>query len=439
LFHDRSKDHFLISLTEKARFTALMMLDQRSKSIRASVCLKAKDTVAPDPAAQDYTVRVSLAFGLGALNDLRIIMPDDWRRFEEESGLRADDIETFDAFISYLDISCGLWLPEGDGLRSLFDDFVRSYGRPDIDKQMFDKLLDLFSLPLEQAAKWGIPAAFIGLGESYLRFDDYKRLMDPGLSALSLLVRKYEGAWSRTVGSQLAKAADYIGSKLDKHSRMSVVTRRNTRHGELDLAVYDKLSNDVVICEVKTVYDRFRTSFRYESYAHERVDVAKAVKQLRRIETAFAGDSLTLAEVFIGTSLPIKPRSITKCLLTWWDGLDLTINSPDDDIICLTFDAFITIMNACDGDVGSFATCVEELRSVSCVGTLRKLDITPPEAPTFQVAQRDCFMPIECYVELGLSEVSLRLLELLPCLPFEHQADADDSLIDYLSEVRPAR
>jgi hypothetical protein len=94
-----------------------------------------------------------------------------------------------------------------------------------------------------------------------------------------LLMRKHPHDWNNTVGSDLAEVADTLCARLPAVPGLLFATmKKKAGIGDIDLAIYDRRSHVLLLCEIKTVFDRFRTSYQLSNFAGQRVNFAKAAR-----------------------------------------------------------------------------------------------------------------------------------------------------------------
>jgi hypothetical protein len=100
------------------------------------------------------------------------------------------------------------------------------------------------------------------------------------------------------VGSSLAQAADTLAAMLPQTARLKVAVRCNYSGGDVDLALYDDQKCELLLCEIKTVFDKHRTDSLMHRFDEAKVNVSRAASQLRSTEQAIASGHLTLKQLF---------------------------------------------------------------------------------------------------------------------------------------------
>src|ERR1035438_3342922 len=78
------------------------------------------------------------------------------------------------------------------------------------------RLMNLFSLTPKEAQEYSLPVPFFRLGNQYLRYDGFLHIMCPAVGFLTIVIRKHEASWSRTLGSTLAHASDVVAASLPR-------------------------------------------------------------------------------------------------------------------------------------------------------------------------------------------------------------------------------
>ncbi|WP_414943848.1 hypothetical protein [Amycolatopsis sp. cmx-11-32] len=243
----------------------------------------------------------------------------------------------------------------------------------------FDALLSLHTVTPQEAVTWGVQAPFLRCGEFLASWPFAFHVLYPDLGFISLLVRRHERLWSTTVGSSLALAADWLGAQLPQHSRLAWAARRARRGvGDADLVLWDRQTDDVVVVELKTTYDKFRSHAQLQNFVDQRVNFPKAIKQANRTAAAIRDGSWPLRDIF-GKAAPALPRSVTPCVLTWWDTYNPTLGSEDEIVSC-NFATFIYVISLAKGDVSASITTLRELARIYCPGVLKPVHVTLDES-----------------------------------------------------------
>ena len=148
---------------------------------------------------------------------------------------------------------------KADHLFSQLSSFCQFYKRHPLARPQFDTLLALMSSDIADAKSAGVVISFLRIGDWYRYWWFAYHVLVPSLVFVSALQRKYSDLWSRTFGSDMALVADYIASQLPANPDVVVITRRAKKGiGDIDLALLNTKSNELLLCELKTVFDRFQ-------------------------------------------------------------------------------------------------------------------------------------------------------------------------------------
>ena len=238
------------------------------------------------------------------------------------------------------------------------------------------RLMNLFSLTPKEAQEYSLPVPFFRLGNQYLRYDGFLHIMCPAVGFLTIVIRKHEASWSRTLGSTLAHASDVVAASLPTYRDVAVAVRRNIAKGDVDLALYDLTRRHLLICEVKTVYDKHRTTYQMHRFEEAKVNVQRAVDQLARTTAALNAGDLTVTTIF-GQKLP-PPLHVDRALLTWLDPVDLTMDTPHEHVLSLNFATLRYLHKRCNGNISTMVRSIKELRNIWCLAVERPLELGQP-------------------------------------------------------------
>jgi hypothetical protein len=63
------------------------------------------------------------------------------------------------------------------------------------------------------------------------------------------------------------------------------------------MAVFDHATGELLICEIKTVFDHFRTEFQVSNITEDRVNFEKALQQLNVARNALLAEQWSLRDV----------------------------------------------------------------------------------------------------------------------------------------------
>jgi hypothetical protein len=268
--------------------------------------------------------------------------------------------------------------------------------------------MNLFSLTPKEAQEYSLPVPFFRMGSHYLRYDSFLHIMSPAMGLLTIVIRKHEANWSKTLGSTLAHAADVVAASLPPYPDVAVAVRRNFAGGDVDLGLYDITRRHLLICEVKTVYDKHRTIYQMHRFEQAKVNVQRAVDQLARTTAALSAGSLSVATIF-GRKLP-APLHIDQALLTWLDPVDLTMDTPHEHVLSLNFATLRYLHQRYDGNITNMVRSIKELRNIWCLAVQRPLDVGQPTVKSHLEVQVPALDSDADLASLGLSTLTLKEL-----------------------------
>lgn len=380
-YYSKSDDRFHMRLARRRRVSALSGLDPIAHVSALHNALGGNANVAMS--IDDAFLR--LASGQEHLQYITGADPEGWKRFSAHTGVSASSFAAFSGFLTFLDYAASLvghslWYSEAklDGLWRAFTEAFPATKA--VDPGVLD-LTDVFSMSPAAAKESGLVVPFLKVGHQYLRYPGYIHSVSLTMGLLSIVIRKHEAEWSRTLGSTLARAADVIAAKLKDYRNLDVVTRRKIgRKGDMDLAIFDKASETLLICEVKTVYDRQRTARWTAWFEDAKVNISRAVAQLRSsIESVQSGQT-PLGTIF--SKAVRNPKRIRGAVLTWLDPKDLTIGSSEEDILSLNFETFLYLLKVSNGNLETVLKMAHELRNLWFTAIERPLDLGQAELHT---------------------------------------------------------
>lgn len=413
----------LWSLVEDEEGLRVHLAPRARRSALHLVANKA-DFLAADPsiqqALQDHggdMESITLTLSTNALSVLQESCPDAWSRLAAGLPFRVDILPFFRAFVIRLSRSGLRWLTR-DTLWEYWTDFSTDRTAPAIDRDEWDALVDFNAVTPGEGLEWGLQAAFIRFGETFAAWPFVFHVLHPDLNFLTLLVRRYSDLWSRTIGADLALVADRMAAQVPDDGRFIARARRKRKGaGEVDLAILDRATGDVMVLELKTVFDRFRTHVQLSNFTEQRVNFDKAIGQARRVADAIRDGDWSLRDLF-GNEAPASPGIVTPALLTWWDTYNPTLDS-DDSIICSNFACFEYLLAESRG-LPDLVTALEELPRLYCPAVLRPgvATFNGDPIPIRREVQTDLLPPLE---PGRLSPLTRAVLADLPQLPSDPQ------------------
>jgi len=418
-YWDTERDTFYLKLTKRRRISALHMINDQAQ-FEALRSLTDRLLNFQGPSSDDIDdIYVAYGSDLEHLRYLFEASPKMWSAFENEIGFAYSDIVGYACFIVFLDhaatmVGHSLWYDQSK-LLVLLEIFGKMFPNIKLSNEILPLLMKAFSLRPQEAAEYFLPVPFFDYGNKYLRYPNYSKTMSPAMGLLTIAIRKHETSWSKTVGSSLARAADVVASLLPKFDNILIAVRRIIRGvGDIDLALYDKVTQHLLICELKTVYDKHRTVRQMQRFEDSKVNLDHAIDQLRSSTSAIKSGTMSMDAIF-GKPVPI-PSRIDVALLTWIDPIDLTVGSANEDVFSLNFETFCYLIRRSSGDLATMLRAITELRNIWCVAERRQIDlqIGPLTELEVQVPLLDTLSELNRLDLVSLTQDVLRLLPVLP-------------------------
>jgi hypothetical protein len=134
----------------------------------------------------------------------------------------------------------------------------------------------------------------------------------------------------------------------------------------------------------------------------------------------------------------LRPDRVHLALLTWLDPIDLTVGTPDEDILSLNFATFLWLAHASAGDVQALATSIRELRNLWAVALTRPLDLGQPELKTDLEVQSGLLDARTSLETLPLSSLSRGIIELMSTVDDVTGHSEAPAWISYIDDTRRA-
>lgn len=395
------------------RRSALHLLSNKAEYLAASPemqDLMSNPQAYPDP---DTSVRFSLDTVGSQIQFIADALPDSWNKLYRKLPFSFAGAQSFRVFCTSVG-HLGDYSPYArwfrrENLWHLWGRFVQKYQVSELDEAEFDSLLHLFSLTPAEAVEWGVVAPFLRLGEDYGHWFFSSHVMHPDLNYLALLVRRFPQAWSDTVGGDLAAIASWLKSRLPASNEILTATEcRRKGLGDIDLAVFDPRCGSLLLCEIKTTFDKFRTNRQLSDYAEKRVDFTRARGQLAKNISAVTSGEWPVDSIF-RTKVGAAVREVTPLLLTWWDQYNPTLGSSGE-IITMNFRTFIYLMEQTRGDLPLFTQASRDLSHCYCPAHLQTIyvRILDKMIPVVREMQTDLLPPasaLRAQSEWTLSEM----------------------------------
>ena len=355
------EEYILFSINKKMRRSALNILATKAEYFSCSE--EVRDIL--DNIEKYEPEMLPLKQGIQDLEILYNGVPEAWEFFLNGLKYTPKDIVSFRGFMMYIRRVDRIWFRYKD-LWKIWGEYAKEFKQEDIEREIFDCLLDFFSIKPGDAVKWGVQIPFIKIGDWYAYWFFYFHAMNPNLTLLSLWIRKYNRLWSNTLGSKMADVSAYIESCLPIVNGVFTVSQRLLKGiSDIDLAVYDSINNHLLICEVKTVFDKFRTNYQFTNFLNQKVNYVKASSQLMKIIKELTNNNKIL-ECIVCVKIKQEKMRITHMVLTWWDISNPNIDTSYNDILCCNFKTFLYLYRKTNGDIGLLSDSIKQLANIFC-------------------------------------------------------------------------
>lgn len=423
-------------LTRRRRCSAMMMLDAPAKQALLELLIGRQLS---ELSLDD--LNHALASSQEMLHFLTQSDPCGWLKFEQSMGVDAERFAALSGFLVFLEFAAvqvnhSYWYDEAK-LIELWAVYVCTYPQygPITGQSIIDAITRFSMAPSEAAKTLSYPPFYLLHGK-FLRNPCFINAQGMTASLLSIAIRRHERDWNNTLGSTLAMAADTIKSLLPVLSRLKVSVRRKFPGGDVDLALYDTQTSELLICEVKTVYDKHNVDSLMHRFEEAKVNVDKAASQLEETALAISGGKLSMASIF-GEKLAV-PKAVHKVLLTWLDPVDLTMGTEYEEVMCMNFAIFIYLIHVSEGNVQAVAAAVHELRNVWPVALSRPLDLGQPELAAELEVQTNLLDRRSDLERLGLSPLSKKIIAQMDSVDEVAASAQPESWISYLRDTMRA-
>ncbi|MFB4273497.1 hypothetical protein [Nonomuraea sp. GTA35] len=411
-----------VSLAKPVRRSALHlvshMAEHASHTTEVAAMLKL-------PGEEMDLSELTLALDISALKVFSESSPQSWDLLCAGLDFPMEMLPSFRAWFVYLaQTSVRRWFTI-DELWADWTEFTDRRGIECQSRQYFEAIVNLHALTPSEAESWGCQAPFLRCGEFLAVWFFAFHALPPDLIFLTLLTRRYDRLWSTTIGSTLASAADWLGSQLPTNPRLAWAARKRFRDvGDADLILWDRHTDDIVVLELKTTYDKFRSHFQLRNYIDQRVNFSKATSQAKRVAEAITQGTWSMRDIF-GKAAPKQPRSVTPAVLTWWDTFNPTLGT-ENEILCCNFSTFAYIATEAEGNLNATVTTIRELTMLFCPGQLHPMDISlDGQQRTFFREVQGAELPPSSYWG-DMAPLTVKLLMQLSRWPSDWDNHVDD-------------
>jgi hypothetical protein len=428
LFYEPEVDSFRLALAPPQRRSALVLIDHKAEFL--AMTPEIREIFTKDSSSgENRTIPLSLAIGMREVEFLAHAVPKDWQELATRLGFTLEEGVQFQAFIQSLMQIGKSWF-RIDDLLEMFKDFATKRSLPLINDDKFRRLVDFFSLSPEVAETFGIAVPFVRFDHWFAYWPFVHHILPPSLTFLSLLIRKHSDDWNNSVGSNLAEVAAAVRQSLPKMpGLLFATTKKKVGVGDIDLAVYDLRSRVLLLCEIKTVFDRFRTNYQQSNFTEQRVNFNKASKQLAVASEAIEKQAWSLSEIF-QRKIQGKPSRILPLVLTWYDQhnpwLGVTNRNPES----CNFRVFQYLFSQAGGNLAVLYEAISQLSRIYCVAALPRWQLpkTHGSVQATREVQTGLLPPQNILNEMPLAELVRREVGSLAKLPtdWEDQLAAID-------------
>lgn len=431
IFYDAKNDKMYSILAKRRRASLLNALDAISKK---------EYLESLSPKKLEFMDMDEMYYAMSTCDEYLSFLiksdPISWGEFEHGAGFSANELAAFHGFLVFLDVEATIarhsfWY-DNEFLTRSCEMYCKAW--PEHKKFLtgrIDRLVSIFSLTPIESARFLLPVPFYKLHGRYLRNPAFLKYQNISIALLTIAIRVNENLWSKTLGSTLAKAADCVANSLPEFPNLKVATRRNYQGGDVDLALYDTASGHMFLIEVKTVYDKHRVDSLNHRFESAKVNVEKAVAQLRKTTLFFEKSQMNIKSIF-GDEL-LHPKKLHFALLTWFDAIDLTIGTDNEDVISLNFSLLRFLVDSSKGNLELMAKSIHELRNIWLMSKERKLDLGQPELNSSLEVQVNMIDAREELLKLNLSPLTVRLLDGFQSIS---DIDTEETFISYINDTK---
>lgn len=440
-YYDREVDVAHHRLTRRRRASALMLLDAKAKPALLHFLIgRSLSELSLDE------LNHALASSWEMLHFITQTDPAGWSKFEHAIGVDESRLAALSGFLVFLDFAAetakhSFWYDEAM-LIKLWELYVMAYPQYGaISGQSIVEVVSRFSMAPSEAAATLIHPPFYLLHGRFLRNPCFIKAKGIMANLLTIAIRRHENAWNNTLGSTLARAADTLKSLLPELKRLKMAVRRKIPGGDVDLALYDTDTGEMLICEVKTVYDKHNVDSLMHRFQEAKVNVDRAAAQLDQTALAISGGQVSMQSLFGEKLAP--PKAVHKVLLTWLDPVDLTMGTEHEEIMCMNFSIFLALVHSSAGDLRALATAVHELRNLWLVAHTRPLDLGQPKLKADLEVQTGLIATRNELADLELSPFTRDIVDQMDTVDEVEVQEHPAAWISYINDsrgvLRPSR
>ncbi|WP_295216164.1 hypothetical protein [uncultured Brevundimonas sp.] len=410
----------LVALAASRRRSALTLLRTKAQFMAASPKLKAilanpTKSIVIDNDFEPQMVDLLRHGDLAEINPLRRGLPKTWSKLLQGLEITEQGLLAFLAFASALRTMPSRWFRKAH-LLELFPSFCEEYEFPKVAEAEFEKLLELFSTDLPTAERVGVVIPFHRIGDWYRLWFFAFHVLLPELVFVAAVQAKHDDLWSRTFGSDMAGVANYLKSELPDIEGVLVETcRRKKGVGDVDLAIFDTRTNELLICEIKTVFDRFRTDFQASNFTEQKVKFDHAIEQLDRAAEEISAGNWSMSDL-LGRRGLRAPSKIHRLVLLWREQTNPTLDAGSF-VPVVDFATFARLFSDMDGSPSRVVTTIEHLAKLFWVTVFEGRQDDPDLGTVKRELEMPALPPLSHLKTLGLPADSLEIAQELSHLP----------------------
>ncbi len=412
---EQNDGSFRLSLAPPQRRSALTLLDHKVEF--EGYPQEIRD-VLTNPSSPGNAVALALATGMQEVAFIQNAIPEVWRRLENKIGFSVTEAAAFHAFIQSL-VGHGFHWFQSHELLEEFVEFTSEHNIATIPEDRFHSMLDFFSAPPEVIESWGIALPFVRFGDWLAYWPFVHHILPPSLTFLSLAMRKYPNDWNNTVGAHLAEVAKAVCAGLQaEEDLLYVTTKSKAGVGDIDLGIYNPKSQVLLLCEIKTVFDRFRTNYQFSNFSNQRVNFSKAAAQIKASMDAIHTGTWPLSDIF-GRRLDGPPKRILPLVMTWYDQHNPWLGDNIEGLVSCNFRVFQHLFSQASGDLVMVYESIMQLSQIYCVATLRplRLSIADKSIAVDREVQTDLLPMEETLLSMPLSDLVREEIRPMAKLP----------------------
>lgn len=262
----------------------------------------------------------------------------------------------------------------------------------------------------------GVVIPFHRIGDWYRLWFFAFHVLLPELVFVSAVQAKHDDLWSRTFGSDMAGVSKYMKSGLPHIEGVFVETcRRKKGIGDVDLVIFDTRTDELLICEINTVFDRFRTDFQASNFTDQKVKFDHAIEQLDRAAKEIAIGNWSMTDL-LGRRGLRKPRQIHRLILLWREQTNPTLDTATF-VPVVDFATFNRLFMEMDGSPSRIVTTIEHLAKLFWVTVFEARQDDPDLGNMKRELELPALPPISHMETLGLPADALALARDLSHLP----------------------